>query len=110
MRHTVLLVLLCAALLPGCSRREANTSVAPFEWLAVTNGETRQQVADALGAPVEQPASSVDVWRKGDSTLRVTYDENGRATNIWRKGVWTLRVMYDENERVTNMVKQTILK
>jgi len=90
--------------------KEANNSGAPFEWLAVTNGETRQQLAHALGAPIRQSASNVDLWRKGNATLRVTYDENDRATNVWREGVWTLVVPFDENEHNTNAANQRILK
>ena len=89
---------------------EATTSGPPFEWLAVTNGETRQQLAHALGAPTRHSASNVDVWRKGNSTLRVTYDDNGRATNVWREGAWTLVVPVNENEHNTNALNQTILK
>ena len=82
--------------------KEGNGAGAPFEWLAVTNGESRQQLAHALGAPTRHSASNVDVWRKGNSTLRVTYDANGRATNVWREGAWTLVVPFNENEHNTN--------
>jgi len=86
------------------------TSGAPFEWLAVTNGETRQQLAHTLGIPAEQSGSAIDVWRKGKATLRVAYDENGRATNVWMDGDWMLVVPFDENEHRTNAVNQTNVK
>jgi hypothetical protein len=86
------------------------TSGAPFEWLAVTNGETRQQLAHTLGVPTEQSGSTIDVWRKGKSTLRVTYDESGRATNVWMDGAWTLVVPFNENEQHTNAADQTNVK
>ena len=90
--------------------KEAHASGPPFEWLAVTNGETRQQLALTLGAPSEQSGSNVDVWRKGNGILRVTYGEDGRATNVWREGAWTLTVPINENKHPTNAVNQTILK
>src|SRR2546423_8715481 len=114
--QTLKKVLICSAMLVGIvfvafiyslrnrlrGSTEATTSGPPFEWLAVTNGETRQQLAHALGAPATQSASNVDVWQQTNSMLRVTYDENGRATNVWRDGVWTLVVPFSENKHNTN--------
>ncbi len=114
-------VLICAAVLVGIAflalsyalrarlpnSKRAHASGPPFEWLAVTNGETRQHLAHTLGAPTAQSPANVDVWRKGNGTLRVTYDENGRATNVWLDGAWTLVVPFKENQHKTNAGNQT---
>jgi len=87
--------------------RQAKASGAPFEWLAVTNGETRRQLAHALGAPTRQSAANAEVWQKGKATLRVTYDENDRATNVWLDGVWGLMVPFSENDHHRKAGNQT---
>jgi hypothetical protein len=94
--------------LPGFS--QARASGPPFEWLAVTNGETSKQLYQILGTPTEQSTSNADVWRKGGGTLRVTYNENGCVTNVWREGVWGLIVPFDEKERGKNVTNQTSVK
>jgi hypothetical protein len=59
---------------------------------------------------IEPSGSSVDVWQKGKSMLRVTYDEHGRATNVCREGTWTLVVPFNENDPHTSAVNQPISK
>jgi hypothetical protein len=111
--ETLKKVFICSAILVGIvffaftyrlhdRFKETNTSNPPYQWLAVTNGETRQQLTQILGAPTGQSISNVDLWQKGNGTLRVTYNENGYATNVSLNGTWGFAVPFKENAHNTN--------
>jgi len=99
-------ILVCALRNRSQGRAQAKSSGPPFQWLNVTNGQTRQQLAQVLGAPTAHTISNVDVWRKRGATLRITYDEIGIATNVWLDGVWAFAVPNGEKQHSTNAATQ----
>ena len=117
--ETLKRIMICGALLAGIGfvilayalrhrlqdRAQAKGSGPPYQWLNVTNGQTRQQLFQLLGAPTEHPISNVDVWRKRGGTLRVTYDETGITTNVWLDGVWAFAFPNGETQS-TNAATQ----
>jgi hypothetical protein len=85
---------------------QAKSSGPSFQWLNVTNGQTRQQLSQILGAPTAHTISNVDVWQKRGATLRVTYDEIGIATNVWLDGLWIFAFPNGKTQQSTNAAVQ----